>query len=84
MKSPIDKDTAEIRVMRKYDKAYMALIDLVDALQNLEPNGTLVDEAVFIKKKDGQTRIAYKALPIQLSIDDGQRKFTLRVDEVSE
>lgn len=82
MKSPIDKETSEIRVMRKYGKVYIALRELVDALQNLGPGGTLIDEAVFIKEKNGQVKLAYKERPIQLSIDDGQRRFSLRVDEL--
>ena len=83
MKQPVSQSTAEARVMRKYSKLYVVLIELVDALQNMEPGGTLVDEATFTKKKDGGMRIAYKARPVQLVINDGQRKFSLRVDEVN-
>ena len=40
MKQPVSKETAEIRVVRKYHKLYKPLIELVDALQFLEPGGT--------------------------------------------
>ena len=82
MKSPLDKDTAEIRVIRKYHKLYVPLVELVDALQNLEPGGTLVDEATFTTKEDGHIQIAYKARPVQMVIVDGERKFRVRVDEL--
>lgn len=83
MKSPVDKDTAEIRVIRKYHKVYPLIVELVDALQNLEPGGTLVDDAMFITKANGKIQMAYKARPVRMVIDDGRRKFTLRVDELA-
>jgi len=82
MKSPVSKATAEARVMRKYSKLYVTLVELVSSLQNMEPGGTLVDEVTFSKKPDGSMRIAYKARPVQLIIVDGQRKFSLRMDEL--
>lgn len=83
MKQPVSQPTAEARVMRKYAKLYISLMELVDALQNMEPGGTLVDEVTFTKKTDGSMKIAYKARPVQLIIDDGKQKFSLRVDELS-
>lgn len=82
MKAPVDKFTAETRVVSKYHKLYVPLVELVDALQNLELGGTLVDEAKFTNKKDGGIRVAYKARPVRMVIVDGKRKFTLRVDEL--
>jgi len=61
MKSPVSKATAEARVMRKYSKLYVGLVELVSSLQNMEPGATLVDEATFTKKKDGGVQLAYKA-----------------------
>ena len=45
----ISKETAEVRVVRKLDKLYVPLVELIDALQNLEPGGTLVDDVVIGK-----------------------------------
>ncbi len=81
MKSPVSKSTAETRVMRKYAKLYAPLVELVASLQDLEPGGTLVDEAEFTKKEDGGVSVTYKARPVQLTIIDSHRKFTLRVEE---
>ena len=47
MKQPVSKETAEVRVVRKYHKLYKPLIELVDALQFLEPGGTLVNDVKF-------------------------------------
>lgn len=81
MKQPLDKETAEARVIHKYHKLYKPLIELVDALQNLEPGGTLVDDVTLMENKDGSTRIAYVAKPIMLTITDKNRVFILRVVE---
>ncbi len=83
MKSNISKETAEARVVHKYNKLYAPLVELVAALQNLEPGGTIVDEAEITKTDSGIVRVAYKARPIQLVVVANKRKFTLRVDEVS-
>ena len=61
MKANIDKQTAETRVVAKYKKLYVPLIELVSALQNLEPGGTLVDEAKITKTNEGTIRVEYKA-----------------------
>jgi hypothetical protein len=82
MKSEVSKETAETRVTRKYAKLYVPLIELVDTLQNLEPGGILVDEAEFTKKDDGGLRVAYKARPMQLTIIEGHRRFSLKVEEL--
>lgn len=83
MKANISKETAEARVVRKYNKLYTPLVELVSALQNLEPGGTLVDEAKITKTNEGTVRVAYKARPIRLVVVADKRKFTLRVDELN-
>jgi hypothetical protein len=84
MKAPISKETAEARVVKKFDKLYAPLIELVDALQNLEPGGTLVDDVVLDRNKPGNVHIEYVAKPISLTIKDGNKKLVLRVVELSE
>lgn len=79
MKEPISRDTAEARVITKYHKLYKPLVDLVDALQYLEPGGTLVDDVSIVHGKDNRVRIAYVAKPIMLTITDKNRVFILRV-----
>jgi hypothetical protein len=78
MKQPISKETAEARVVHKYNKLYKPLIELVDALQELEPGGTLVDDVV-LENNGEKVRIAYAARPIMLTIQDKDKAFILRV-----
>jgi hypothetical protein len=84
MKQPISKDTAEIRVVRKFEKLYVPLVELIDSLQNLEPGGTLVDDVVLNRKEDGGVHMEYVAKPIMLTVIDKKRRLTLRVVEVNE
>ncbi len=43
MKTQPSKERAESRVVNRYHKLYVPLIELIDALQDLEPGGTLVE-----------------------------------------
>ena len=82
MKSPISKATAEARVVNKYHKLYVPLIELVNALQNLEPGGTTVDSVTLTDKPEGHTvQVEYAARPVMLTIKDKDRTFILRVVE---
>lgn len=80
MKTQPSKDRAESRVINKYHKLYSPLIELVNALQDLEPGGTLVDDTI-IMRDDEKIRIAYAARPVMLTIKDKDRTFVLRVVE---
>ncbi|WP_280448603.1 hypothetical protein [Nocardia brasiliensis] len=81
MKKSVPKSVAEQRVMRKYDKLYVPLVELAHALQDLEPGGTTVSEAEFTVK-DGTAHIEYKAHPVMVTIVEGSRKFSLRMDDI--
>ena len=82
MKQPVTKETAEVRVVRKYHKLYKPLIELVDALQFLEPGGTLVNDVKFADKPDeNKVSIEYAAHPVMLTIKDKGRTFILRMME---
>lgn len=76
-------EEAERKVVKKYHKLYGSLTDLVDALQKMEPGGTLVDDIAFTQKKNGKVSIAYIATPIQVTISTKERRFILRVIEHS-
>lgn len=83
MKKPIDRETAELRVVRKYKKLYKPLMELVDSLQELESGSTLVDDVTLIDEVDGNNnvRIAYAAHPMMLTIQTKNRAFILRMIE---
>ena len=81
MRAPIPRETAELRVVQKYRKLYEPLIDLVNALQNLEPGGTLVDDVTITDKPEGGVSVAYVAKPLMLTINEKNRVFILRMIE---
>lgn len=62
------------KVVRKYNKLYTSLTDLVEALQKLEPGGTLVDDITFTQKQNDKVSVAYIATPIQLTINTEDRR----------
>ena len=77
MGNKISQDQAKANIVGEYRKLYEPLIDLVGALQGLEPGGTLVDDIVIGKK----ARVAYAAHPVMLTIRDSNRTFILQVVE---
>jgi len=84
MKQSIPKETAEARVVSKYNKLFKPLMELIDSLQGLEPGGTLVDDITLIDKADGDSvRVAYSAHPIMLTIQTKERAFILRMVELN-
>ena len=79
MKTPPSKDRAESRVVNRYYKLYKPLIELIDALQDLEPGGTLVDNIQVSQDSENEVHIEYTAQPVKLTISDGNRSFFLRI-----
>lgn len=81
MKTSVPKQTAAAEVARKFYQLYAPLIELVDALQDLEPGGTLVDSVAINRHSDDRVHIEYVAEPIMLTIRDKRKKLILRVVE---
>lgn len=77
----VSKEFAESQVVTKYNKLYIALVDLVGALNVLEPGGTLLDDVTFQTRKDEKVRVSYVATPIMVTVNTDERKFILRVVE---
>lgn len=77
----VSKEFAESQVVTKYNKLYIALVDLVSALNVLEPGGTLLDDVTFQTREDGKIRVSYVATPIMVTIMTNERKFILKVVE---
>jgi hypothetical protein len=80
MTTKASNDQAKARVAEGYRELYRPLMELVDALQDLEPGGTLIDDAVVMRDKQ-EVRIAYVARPVMLTIRDEDKTFILRVVE---
>lgn len=73
---------AERKVMRRYEKLHKELLLLTKALQELEPAGSIVDHAKFKRNKNGTMRVAYKARPTVLEIEENGQRFRLRLEEL--
>lgn len=84
MKTQPTKERAESRVVNRYHKLYKPLIELVDALQDLEPGGTLVDDVKISKSESDGVHVEYFARPVILTIKEGSRTFVLRIVEENE
>jgi len=82
MKSNVQKQTAEARVVKKYHKIYVPLVELVQALQDLEPGSTLIDQAEFTQG-DKNLHLEYTAKPVRLMINSENKKFTLIIEELN-
>lgn len=80
MRQQPSKTRAETRVVNKYHQLYKPLIELVDALQDLEPGGTLVDSVKLGRDKtSGRINIQYTARPVILCIENDELTFILKV-----
>lgn len=80
MKTPPSKERAESRVVNRYHKLYVPLLELIDALQDLEPGGTVVDDVrIGRSDNDKQIHIEYAARPVTLTITEDDKVFALRI-----
>lgn len=80
MKTQPSKERAESRVVNRYHKLYAPLIELIDALQDLEPGGTVVEDVrIGRSETDKQIHIEYAARPVTLTIMEDDKTFVLRI-----
>lgn len=76
------KEAAERRILRCYEQLHKDLIALVDALYKTEPTGNWIEKVSFKTKKDGKVQVGYRVRPTELMIEDGQRRFKLKLEEL--
>lgn len=79
MKTQPSKERAESRVVNRYHKLYVPLIELIDSLQDLEPGTVVEDVRIGRSESDKQIHIEYAARPVTLTITEGDKVFSLRV-----
>lgn len=80
--TPEQMETAERRVLRRYERLHKDLIVLVDALYKTEPTGNWIEKVSFKTKKDGKVQVGYRVRPTELVIEDGERRFRLKLEEL--
>lgn len=81
MRARVSKHIAEYRVVKRYHRLYVPLIELIQSLQDLAPNGMQISEKVELEQGEGYVSVSYTTKPIELIIIDGKKKFTLKVEE---
>ncbi len=79
MKTQSPREAAQAMVAKKFYELYSPLVELINALQKLEPGGTLVDGIILKRDEGGHIHIEYVAEPIMLTIIDKEKKLILRV-----
>lgn len=84
MRARVSKHMAEYRVVKRYHRLYMPLIELIQSLQDLAPNGAQISEKVELEQGDGFVSVSYTTKPIELIIVDGKRRFVLKIEEADE
>ena len=82
MRARVSKHMAEYRVVKRYHRLYVPLIELIQSLQDLAPNGVQISEKVELEQGGGFVSVSYTTKPIELKIIDGNRKFMLKIEEV--
>ncbi len=80
--TPEQMKTAEKRVLARYKRLHKDLIALVSALYKTEPTGNWLEKVTFKTKENGRIQLSYKARPTELIIDDGERIFKLKLEEL--
>ena len=80
-RAKINQEVAERRIAKRYHKLHIPIVELVQALQDAIPNGTVLGERIELKQVDGHIDVAMTLMPIRFVLNDGQRKFTLIIEE---
>lgn len=69
-------------IAKRFNALYTPLVQLIEALDVVEPGGTLAED-IRVLGEDGNTvRLEFVARPTVLTINDGARKMVLRVVEL--
>lgn len=69
-------------IAKRFNELYAPLVQLIEALDVVEPGGTLAED-IRVRGEDGNmVRLEFVARPTILTINDGVRKMVLRVVEL--
>lgn len=81
MDEQVAHEAARIRVAASYHKLQKTLLELVAALNVLEPGGTLVDDVIVATENGDRIRFAFVAKPLQVKIKTAEETVVLKVVE---
>lgn len=80
----VNPEVAERRIAKRYHKLHAPIVELVQALQDAIPSGATLGERIELKQMDGHIEVAMKLKPVRLVLEDGNRRFTLVIEELSQ
>lgn len=83
MRKAINKDVMYARIAKRFHRLHQPLVDMIQCLQDAVPSTTVLG-SVELTQTNGYINISYTAKPIKpikLVINDGKRKFTLKMEE---
>ncbi|HEU4965913.1 MAG TPA: JAB domain-containing protein [Candidatus Saccharimonadales bacterium] len=69
-------------IAKRFNELYTPLVHLIEALDVIEPGGTLAEDIRVREEDDNTVRLEFVARPTILTINDGVRKMVLRVVEL--
>ena len=81
MRTQVNKERAESRVVNRYHKLHTPLVELLQSLQDLVPQGMTLSDTVELTQIEGYIEISQKAKPIRLVINDKSRRLTILMEE---
>ena len=82
MRSKPNKSVAEARIVKRFHRLHTPIVELVQSLQDLVPEGMELGDKVELTQIDGHIKIAYGARPVELVLNDGKCTFSLKIQEL--
>jgi hypothetical protein len=79
MRQRPDKDRAESRVVSRYHKLYIPLVDLVQSLEDLIPQGMQLGENVEFTDHNDHISIAFGPRPVRIIVKGKEQVFVLQI-----
>jgi hypothetical protein len=81
MRKKVNQSMAEARMVKRYHRLHTPLIELIQSLEDLTPDGLRLGDKVELTQTEGHINVVYIAKPVEIVINDGVRRFTLKIEE---
>lgn len=78
----VNPEVLEKRITKRYHKLHAPIVELVQTLQDAIPPGTVLGERIELKQMNGHIEVAMTLKPMRLVLEDGERRFTLVIEEL--
>jgi hypothetical protein len=83
MRTAAPRETVEARIVKRYHKLYIPLVELVQSVQDLESDGIQTAD-IELTRDGGDIVIQYTARAMRLIINDGDKRFTLQIEKIKQ